>query len=188
MTSCHQQRSLLVLLAALEEATTTTNKTLIKISYVPTMLHMLTLFCFVLLSSYCDAFAGRGVSLMARRETVHPSTSTSSQTHDGTTLLYLADDRQTFDDALKGVVELPEINKNVNTAEVTAPTKSSTPAPFLSQGDIDPETLKPDLSDPKQARVIIYILISLIPVLFLIPLMLGSRELIPLEALPPVQL
>lgn len=60
-------------------------------------------------------------------------------------------------------------------------------APFLSQSnEIDPQALNPDLSDPKQARVIIYILISLIPVLFLIPLMIGSRDLIPLDALPPV--
>ena len=61
-------------------------------------------------------------------------------------------------------------------------------APFLSQGEIDPEALNPDLSDPKQARVIIYIILSLLPVLFLIPLMLGSRELIPLDAVPPVQM
>ena len=61
-------------------------------------------------------------------------------------------------------------------------------APFLSQGEISEEALNPDLSDPKQARVIIYIILSLIPVLFLIPLMLGSRDLIPLDALPPVEM
>jgi hypothetical protein len=44
------------------------------------------------------------------------------------------------------------------------------------------------LSDPKQARVIVYIVLSLLPVLFLIPFMLGSRDLIPLDDLPPVQL
>lgn len=65
---------------------------------------------------------------------------------------------------------------------------SSASAPFLSQGEIDPQTLNLDLSDAKQTRVIIYIILSLAPVVFLIPLMLGSRELIPLEALPPVQL
>ena len=64
----------------------------------------------------------------------------------------------------------------------------SAAAPFLSQGEISPEALNPDLSDPKQARVIIYIILSLIPVLFLIPLMLGSRDLIPLDALPPVEM
>lgn len=86
-----------------------------------------------------------------------------------------------------GVVEL------VDDEDVLAsPVESSTPqinaAPFLSQGEILPEALNPDLSDPKQARVIIYILISLVPVLFLIPLMLGSRDLIPLDALPPIDL
>jgi hypothetical protein len=63
-------------------------------------------------------------------------------------------------------------------------------APFLSQGesmDLE-EALNPDLSDPKQTRVILYIIISLVPVLFLVPLMLGSRDLIPLESLPPVDL
>ena len=41
--------------------------------------------------------------------------------------------------------------------------------------------------DPKQTRVILYILVSLVPVLFLVPLMLG-RELVPLDTLPPVEL
>lgn len=61
-------------------------------------------------------------------------------------------------------------------------------APFLSQGDISQDAMEVDLKDPKQARVIIYIILSLLPVLFLIPLMLGSRDLIPLDALPPVQM
>ena len=60
-------------------------------------------------------------------------------------------------------------------------------APFLSQGGISDEALNPDLSNPKQTRVILYIIISLVPVLFLIPLMIGSRDLIPLDALPPVE-
>lgn len=79
---------------------------------------------------------------------------------------------------LEGVVELGAVD--------VKPMATSPLAPFLSQGDIDPQALNPDLSDPKQTRVIIYIILSLIPVLFLIPLMLGSRELIPLESLPPV--
>ena len=61
-------------------------------------------------------------------------------------------------------------------------------APFLSQGDIDEEALTMDWSDPKQQRVMIYIILSLLPVLFLIPLMLGSRDLIPQDMLPPVEL
>lgn len=64
---------------------------------------------------------------------------------------------------------------------------STTAAPFLSQGEIEKEALELS-NDPKQTRVIIYIIISLVPVLFLIPLMLGSRDLIPLDGLPPVEL
>jgi hypothetical protein len=83
-----------------------------------------------------------------------------------------------------GVVELvdedEEEEKTVN--------GGTAPAPFLSQGEILEEALNPDLSDPKQARVIIYIILSLVPVLFLIPLMLGSRDFIPLDALPPVEM
>jgi len=62
-------------------------------------------------------------------------------------------------------------------------------APFLSQGtELAEDVLNPDLSDPKQSRVILYIILSLVPVLFLIPLMIGSRDLIPLDALPPVEM
>ena len=83
---------------------------------------------------------------------------------------------QTQDD---GVVELVDEVEDVKAtaAEASAPEVIS---PFLSQGEILPEALNPDLSDPQQARVIIYIIISLLPVLFLVPLMLGSRDLIPL--------
>ena len=60
-------------------------------------------------------------------------------------------------------------------------------APFLSQGEISEEAMVMDWSDPKQQRVMFYIILSLLPVLFLLPLMLGSRELIPPDLLPPVQ-
>jgi hypothetical protein len=80
------------------------------------------------------------------------------------------------------VIELDDVAPN----GVKEPRKQI--APFLSQGEILPETLNPDLSDPKQTRVIIYVIISLLPVLFLIPLMLASRDLIPAEMLPPVQM
>lgn len=61
-------------------------------------------------------------------------------------------------------------------------------APFISQGEELAEgVLNPDLSDPKQARVIFYTLISLLPVLFLIPFMI-SREFIPADMLPPVEM
>ena len=92
--------------------------------------------------------------------------------------LMMAPDDKSSDD---GVVELVD----EDTVEVEA-TKSA--APFLSQGEILDEALNPDLSDPKQTRVIIYIIISLLPVLFLIPLMIGSRDFIPLDALPPVEI
>jgi len=83
-----------------------------------------------------------------------------------------------------GVVELGDAGDNQSNDEK----KAETVAPFLSQGEIADDVLNPDLSDPKQARVIIYIILSLIPVLFLVPLILGSRDFIPADMLPPVQL
>jgi len=91
------------------------------------------------------------------------------------------DDDGADSDLSDGVVELSDeasIEENDNKQV----------APFLSQGDVSDDALKADLSDPKQVRVIIYIILSLIPVLFLIPLMLGSRDLIPMDALPPVEM
>ena len=58
---------------------------------------------------------------------------------------------------------------------------------FISQGEVDPDTLNPDFSDAKQTRVILYTILSLLPVLFLIPFMLG-RDFIPADALPPVEI
>ncbi|CAB9499259.1 expressed unknown protein [Seminavis robusta] len=91
-----------------------------------------------------------------------------------------------------GVIELVDLEEVVADASETEETSPSLAAPFLSQGEIQEESLKVDLSDPKQTRVIIYIILSLLPVLFLIPLMLGSREflpaIIPMDDLPPVQL
>jgi hypothetical protein len=83
-------------------------------------------------------------------------------------------------DPMDGVVDLGDNNE-----EKDGGMMSKAVAPFLSQGEIDSDALNPDLSDPKQARVILYIILSLLPVLFLIPLMLGSRDLIPLD---PVQM
>lgn len=93
-----------------------------------------------------------------------------------------------WDDKTDGVVELADEEEET----AAAPDASSSVdakksvAPFLSQGEISEEPM--DLSDPKQARVMFYIILSLLPVLFLIPLMLGSREMIPAEMLPPVDL
>ena len=81
-----------------------------------------------------------------------------------------------------GVVELAD---DEDTA--TKPVETPGAAPFLSQGEIADEALSLS-NDPKQTRVIIYIILSLIPVLFLVPLMLGSRDLIPLDAMPPVDM
>jgi len=81
-----------------------------------------------------------------------------------------------------GVMEL------IDEDEEKEPVAAASAVPFLSQGEISEEALNPDLSDPKQARVIIYIILSLIPVLFLIPLILGSRDFIPMDALPPVEM
>lgn len=86
-----------------------------------------------------------------------------------------------------GVVELVEETSESNSKKTNEKQGTAT-APFLSQGEISEEALNPDFTDPKQTRVIIYIVLSLLPVLFLIPLMLGSRDLIPLDALPPVQM
>jgi hypothetical protein len=87
--------------------------------------------------------------------------------------------------AEQGIVELATTTST--TSNKQPPTAAVVPT-FLSQGEIDPANLNVDLSDPQQTRVILYIILSLIPVLFLIPFMLGSRELIPLDALPPVDL
>ena len=89
---------------------------------------------------------------------------------------------------LDGVVELGESTAKEDETKSSPGLVEQAVAPFFSQGEIDPQSLNPDLSDPKQARVIIYIILSLVPVLFLIPLMIGSRDLIPLDAVSPVQL
>jgi len=83
-----------------------------------------------------------------------------------------------------GVIELADDDES----ETAKGSSDKTVAPFLSQGDISEEAMDMDFSDPKQARVMFYIILSLVPILFLIPLMLGSRELIPAEMLPPVEL
>jgi hypothetical protein len=72
---------------------------------------------------------------------------------------------------------------------VGEPVKKTIIAPFFSQGEELAEgVLNPDFSDPKQTRVILYIIISLVPVLFLIPLMIGSRDFLPPDALPPIEM
>jgi hypothetical protein len=93
-----------------------------------------------------------------------------------------------------GVIDLTEDDyddENFKSSPTkTTPQLQQQTAPFLSQGEIstDPNLLSPDFNDAKQTRVIIYIILTLLPVLFLVPLMIGSRDLIPLDALPPVEL
>ena len=92
-----------------------------------------------------------------------------------------------------GIIDLTDEDDEPAVTTATKPNETSnqaTAAPFLSQGELssDPNLLNPDFKDPKQTRVIIYIILTLVPILFLIPLMIGSRDLIPLDALPPVEL
>lgn len=86
------------------------------------------------------------------------------------------------------VVELADDETEEQGSSEATSDESKTVAPFLSQGEISEEALEVDWSDPKQQRVMFYIILSLLPVLFLIPLMLGSRDLIPPEVLPPVEM
>jgi hypothetical protein len=96
----------------------------------------------------------------------------------------LTDDEDYDDVPLATVSRAPRPSSAVADGNVRAA------APFLSQGELsdDPNLLSPDFSDGKQSRVIIYIILTLVPILFLVPLMIGSRDLIPLDALPPVEL
>lgn len=96
-------------------------------------------------------------------------------------------------DNLSGVIDLTDEDEEDSPPTILAtntPTKKQVIAPFLSQGELsdDPNLLSPDFKDTKQTRVIIYIILTLVPILFLVPLMIGSRDLIPLDALPPVEL
>jgi hypothetical protein len=95
---------------------------------------------------------------------------------------------------MAGVVELPGVLDSGLPAEPlsTSQSQADATAPFLSQRtELDPDALNLNFDDAKQTRVIIYIVLSLLPVLFLIPFMLGSRDLLPLidsADLPPVQI
>ena len=84
------------------------------------------------------------------------------------------------------VVEL--VDDEAEEPQAASDSKAVATAPFLSQGEISEEAMEMDWNDPKQQRVMFYIILSLLPVLFLIPLMLGSRDLIPADVLPPVEM
>mmetsp|Transcript_10172 Transcript_10172/g.19596 ORF Transcript_10172/g.19596 Transcript_10172/m.19596 type:complete len:147 (-) Transcript_10172:211-651(-) len=92
-----------------------------------------------------------------------------------------------------GVVELGDNNNNNDDDDGESkdeqgdiPKAVSGPL-FISQGEVDPDTLNPDFSNAKQTRVVLYTILSLLPVLFLIPFMLG-RDFIPADQLPPVEM
>ena len=92
------------------------------------------------------------------------------------------------DDENSGVVELGDAPEEAATATTQDDIPKAVSGPlFISQGEIDPDTLNPDFSDAKQTRVILYTILSLLPVLFLIPFMLG-RDFIPTDQLPPVEM
>ena len=74
-----------------------------------------------------------------------------------------------------------------SSATEAAPGSIFAQRPLTSESLSDRVTELKTSDDPKQTRVILYILVSLVPVLFLVPLMLG-RELVPLESIPPVEL
>ena len=89
-----------------------------------------------------------------------------------------------------GVIDLTDDDEDDATVPTASEASNEWNAPFLSQGELsdDPNLLSPDFQDVKQTRVIIYIILTLVPILFLVPLMIGSRDLIPLDALPPVDI
>jgi hypothetical protein len=92
-----------------------------------------------------------------------------------------------------GVIDLTDDDDEEEEEEIVTlqpASNNNNVAPFLSQGELsdDPNLLSPDFKNPKQTRVIIYIILTLVPILFLVPLMIGSRDLIPLDVLPPVEL
>ena len=81
------------------------------------------------------------------------------------------------------VVELSDETSSTPEAENKGPQGPL----FISQGELDPDALNPDLTNAKQTRVLIYTILSILPVLFLIPFML-SREFIPADVMPPVEM
>jgi hypothetical protein len=154
-------------------------------------LHQRTLWVGLAILSLSSAFQ---LLLLPSARTLRRKTSTASnrQRHNRRLLLLSAENNENQLKASgpptlaeQGIVELATTTSTTSNKQ---PPNAVVVPTFLSQGEIDPANLNVDLSDPQQTRVILYIILSLIPVLFLIPFMLGSRELIPLDALPPVDL
>jgi len=144
----------------------------------PTSITTMSLFIMILIASI-GLMTVESFSMLPLPLAATSKSSKSTAATRGSQILF---SKLTNDD---GVVELAtDEEAEEETKSQSQPTGGVT---FLSQGEIDEETLVLT-DDPKQTRVIIYIILSLIPVLFLIPLMLGTRDLIPLDSLPPVQM
>jgi hypothetical protein len=122
----------------------------------------------------CDAF-----TIPQRLVSRQKPCCTIKSTTKSHTPLYMAEDVDS-----NQVLELAD----EEASSTTSTSEQKVVAPFLSQGEISQDAMEMDWKDPKQARVMFYIILSLLPVLFLIPLMLGSRELIPQDLLPPVEM
>jgi hypothetical protein len=157
-------------------------------------LHQRTLWIGLAIISLSSAFQLLSLpsARTSRRKTSSTANSNNRQRHYYRLLLLSAENNENQSKAPgpptlaeQGIVELATTTSTTSSQQ---PPNAVVVPTFLSQGEIDPANLNVDLSDPQQTRVILYIILSLIPVLFLIPFMLGSRELIPLDALPPVDL
>ena len=150
---------------------------------------LVVLVCWMNSCSVSDAF-GVTTTMARPRSTSNAFSTTAAFTRKPSILQMSSDDKKSDD----GVIELATDDEESTESKPSEgdENKEVAPAPFLSQGDISDEAMNLDLKDPKQTRVIIYIILSLLPVLFLIPLML-SREFLPAvmnlgDEMPPVQI
>jgi len=133
------------------------------------------------------SFVGRATS---KGPSIEPLFIAEETNGENSQVIELVDDDDDDDDDIQ---EQQQSNNNVvattkTSEEKPATTAAAAVAPFLSQNEISEESMEINWNDPKQTRVMFYIILSLIPVLFLIPLMIGSRDLIPQDALPPIVL
>ena len=130
----------------------------------------------------CIFISGASAFVAPSSRGVLQSTHTHTQTHHK--IILSSNDNDNL-----GVIDLTDDDDEEDTTAVATTTQQQQAAPFLSQGELsdDPNLLNPDFNDAKQSRVIFYIILTLVPILFLVPLMIGSRDLIPLDSLPPVE-
>jgi len=130
-----------------------------------------------------------GRTTTSRRPSIESLFITEGTNGESSQVIELVDDN---DDDTQEQQQQQQSNNNevtmTKTSEEKAATAATSVAPFLSQNEISKESMEINWNDPKQTRVMFYIILSLLPVLFLIPLMIGSRDLIPQDALPPIVL